>query len=210
MAARPDNVNEPIPCKTMVAKDKLLAEGSLSETKMILGWLFNFRTLTVSLQNHKFIAWKAGIQKMITSKHTTSKDLDTIWLMGHVGFVIPWVCHFISPHCYLHYCIKIRRFITVNDTCMKDLELMKDILAKTKMEPTHIPSAQPDVLFRFVHSWAWGIQRLRACMAFSCPSPPPISSDQQSTGISCSNNHPLDWLACRPPEMWRLCLVDDW
>ena len=88
MAARPDNVNEPIPCKTMVAKDKLLAEGSLSETKMILGWLFNFRTLTVSLQNHKFIAWKAAIQKMITSKHTTSKDLDTIWLMVHQNSTI--------------------------------------------------------------------------------------------------------------------------
>ena len=42
VAARPDNVNEPIPCKMMVAKDKLLAEGGLSETKVILGWLFNF------------------------------------------------------------------------------------------------------------------------------------------------------------------------
>jgi len=77
MAARPDNVNKPIPCKTMVAKDKLLAEAGLSETKVILGWLFNFRTLTVSLQDHKFITRKAAIQKMITSKHTTSKDLDT-------------------------------------------------------------------------------------------------------------------------------------
>ena len=73
VAAWPDNVNEPIPRKAMVAKDKLLAEGGLSETKVILGWLFNFQTLTVSLPDHKFIAWIAAIQKMITPKCTTLK-----------------------------------------------------------------------------------------------------------------------------------------
>jgi hypothetical protein len=41
-AAQPDNVNEPIPREMMVAKDKLIAEGGLSETIVILGWLFNF------------------------------------------------------------------------------------------------------------------------------------------------------------------------
>ena len=133
VAARPDNVNEPIPRKTMVAKDKLAAEGGLSETKMILGWLFNFRTLIVSLPDHKFIAWTAAIQKMITSKRTTSKDLETtIGRMGHVGFVIPWVHHFLSRLRSLHYRCKNRRFITVNDICMKDLELMKEILEKAK------------------------------------------------------------------------------
>jgi hypothetical protein len=76
VAAWPDNVNEPIPRKTMVAKDKLLAEGSLSETKKILGWLFNFQMLTVSLpEDHKFSAWIAAIQKTIMPKCTTSKDL---------------------------------------------------------------------------------------------------------------------------------------
>ena len=97
MAARPDKVNEPIPHETMAAKDKLLAEGCLSETKVILGWLFNFRMLTVSLPDHNFITWTAAIQKMITLKYTTSKDLHTtIGRIGHVGFVIPWVYHFLS------------------------------------------------------------------------------------------------------------------
>ena len=36
VAARPDNMNKPIPRKTMVAKDKQLAGGGLSETKVIL------------------------------------------------------------------------------------------------------------------------------------------------------------------------------
>jgi hypothetical protein len=107
VAAQPNDPNEPIPCKPMIAINKLTAEGSLSETKMILGWLFNIRTFIVSLLDHKFIAWTAAIQKMVTSKHTTSKDLETtIRQMGHMGFIIPWVHHFLSRLCSLHFCSK--------------------------------------------------------------------------------------------------------
>jgi hypothetical protein len=49
VAAQPNDVNEPIPRKPMVAQDKLKAEGGLAKLKVILGWLFNFRALTVSL-----------------------------------------------------------------------------------------------------------------------------------------------------------------
>jgi hypothetical protein len=63
VAAQPNDPNESIPCESMIARDKLTAEGGLSETKMILGWLFNFRTLIVSLLDHIFIAWAAAIQK---------------------------------------------------------------------------------------------------------------------------------------------------
>ena len=118
----------------MVAKNKLLAEGGLSETQVILGWLFNFWTLTISLPDHKFIARTTAIQKMIMSKRTTSKDLDTTILrMGRVGFVIPWVYYSLGRLRSLHYHSKNRRFITVKDMCMKDLELMKEILAKAKI-----------------------------------------------------------------------------
>jgi hypothetical protein len=79
VAAQPNDPNEPLPCEPMIARNKLTVEGGL------LGWLFNFRTLIVSLPDHKFIAWIAAIQKMVTSKCTTSKDLETtIGQMGHV------------------------------------------------------------------------------------------------------------------------------
>ena len=65
VAARPNDPNEQIPCEKMVAEDKLKAEGGLSETKTILGWLFNFRTLTVSLPEHKYIAWSNDLRQMI-------------------------------------------------------------------------------------------------------------------------------------------------
>ncbi len=91
-AAWPDDKNEPVPCKPMVAKDILLAEASLLEIIIILGWLFNFRTLAISLPDHKFIAWMAALQKMITLARTTSKNLDiTIRQMRHVGLITLWI-----------------------------------------------------------------------------------------------------------------------
>ncbi len=42
VAARPNKVNKPIPWEPMVAQNKLKAEGGLAETKVILGWHFNF------------------------------------------------------------------------------------------------------------------------------------------------------------------------
>ena len=65
VAAHPNDGNEPISREKMVAEDKLKAEGGLSETKTILGWLFNFRTLTVSLPEHKYIAWSNDLRQMI-------------------------------------------------------------------------------------------------------------------------------------------------
>jgi hypothetical protein len=56
VAARPPNKNEPIPREPMIARDKLKAEGGLTETKTILGWRFNFQTLTMTLPEHKYIA----------------------------------------------------------------------------------------------------------------------------------------------------------
>ena len=72
---------------------KLIAEGGLMETKMILGWLFNFRTLTVALPEHKYIAWSQEINQMIKNQWTMKKQLEsTIVRIGHIGFVtISWV-----------------------------------------------------------------------------------------------------------------------
>jgi hypothetical protein len=49
----------------MDARNKLIAETGLSETKIILGWLLNFRTMTISLPENKFIAYSRTISDMI-------------------------------------------------------------------------------------------------------------------------------------------------
>jgi hypothetical protein len=57
VAAQPNDINKPIPWEQMVVQDKLKAEEGLAETNIILGWHFNFCTLTVTLPKHKHIAW---------------------------------------------------------------------------------------------------------------------------------------------------------
>jgi hypothetical protein len=133
VAARPHDENEPIPREPIVVKDKLKAEGGLSETKVILGWHFNFRTLTVTLPEHKFIAWSTEIHKMLNSGTTSKQNLEsTIGRMGHVGFIIPWVYHFLSRLQSLLARARNRRVISIDDVCKKDLVLMLSIVDRAK------------------------------------------------------------------------------
>jgi hypothetical protein len=66
-ARRPDP-NEPILHYKMTARKKLDAKGLLSKTKMILGWLWNFCNLTISLPENKLIAWTDGVKNLIAKK----------------------------------------------------------------------------------------------------------------------------------------------
>jgi hypothetical protein len=131
IVARPFNINEPTPQELMVALEKMIAEGELMEMKMILGWLFNFRTLTVTLPEHKYIAWSREIQQMIKKRRTTKKQLEsTIGCMGHICFIIPWVYHFLSRLRSLLARARNRRVISIDGKCIKDLKLMQRILDK--------------------------------------------------------------------------------
>jgi hypothetical protein len=62
----------------MDVRDKLLAEAGLSETKSILGWLFGFRKLQMSLPENKFIAWTTNVNKLIAKEMTTAKELESM------------------------------------------------------------------------------------------------------------------------------------
>jgi hypothetical protein len=89
IAARPNNKHEVIPREPMIAKDKLAAEGGLAETKIILGWHFNFRKLTMTLLEYKYVTCSAKIQQMISMVRTLMKALESmIRQMGHIGFII--------------------------------------------------------------------------------------------------------------------------
>jgi hypothetical protein len=111
VAAQPNNINEPIPWEPMVTQEKLKAEGGLAETKIILGWHFNFCTHTVTLPKQKHIACSSKIWTLIADGRMTKKALElTIGQLGNVGFVIPWVFHFFElpqnpPITSLQHCI---------------------------------------------------------------------------------------------------------
>jgi hypothetical protein len=105
----------------MVAQDKLKAEGGLAETKIILGWHFNFCTLNTTLPKQKHIAWSSKIWTMIADGRTTKKALEsTIRQLGHIGFVISWVFHVLSCLRTLLSQACNKRAIIANENCKKD------------------------------------------------------------------------------------------
>ncbi len=53
------------------------SEGGLVKSKVILGWHFNFWTLTVTLPEHKHIAWSTEICKMLADSKTSKKALES-------------------------------------------------------------------------------------------------------------------------------------
>jgi hypothetical protein len=75
--ARPNHPEEPIPHKSMDARDKLKAEAGPSKMKMILGWSFDFRHLLISLPENKFIAWTTNINKLLVKGSSTAKKLES-------------------------------------------------------------------------------------------------------------------------------------
>ncbi len=70
---------------------------------------------------------------MIDSQRTTKKQLEsTIGKLGHVGYVIPWVYHFMSQLQSLLSCSGKHRQIKIDDKCIRDLNLIQEVLDKTK------------------------------------------------------------------------------
>jgi hypothetical protein len=91
----------------MAVHHKLIAEGLLEESKMILRWKWDFWRLTISLPQNKFTAWTNDINKMIIEKNVTAKELEsTIGRMTHVSLIIHTVHHFLSRLQELHCCAK--------------------------------------------------------------------------------------------------------
>jgi hypothetical protein len=89
VAACPNNANKPIPRKKMVTEEKLKAEGGLAGTTVILGWHFNFRTLTITLSKHKYIEWLQEIQQMMTTRRE-DKEAAGVKDRTHGTH---WLCH---------------------------------------------------------------------------------------------------------------------
>ena len=134
VASRPKDSNEPIPREEMAALNKLIAEAGLEEQKIILGWVFNFRKLLLSLPKNKYLAWSESITEMMEAGSSKYSELDTlVGRLTHLSMVIPGVNHFLSRIRDLRTRSKNRRSIKINDLCMADLDLMLFFLGKAKL-----------------------------------------------------------------------------
>jgi hypothetical protein len=150
-AARPKHSDEPIPREEMAALAKLLAEAGLEEIKTILGWVFDFRRMIVSLPDNKFIAWSREIENLLEKMETTAKELEeNIGRMVHLSMILPFVHHFMSRLRDLQARAKNRRSIKITAECEKDLNLMLFFLkeASKGVDLNQIAFRMPGFVYR--------------------------------------------------------------
>jgi hypothetical protein len=121
----------------------------LSETKVILGWFFDFGKLQISLPKNKFITWTENVSKLIAEGTTTTKELELmIGQLGHLALVVPGVHHFLSHHQELQQRAANCRSIQISGICQDDLTVMLCFLDIAKIginmnliafcQPTHV------------------------------------------------------------------------
>ena len=116
----------------MEAINKLVAEASPEETKIILGWMWDFHKLTLSLPDNKHHAWSNSVREILVRGTAKAKELETlIGRLGHLGMIIPFVYHFLSRLREWHHKCKNKRFPTnMPVECRLDLILMLRFLNK--------------------------------------------------------------------------------
>jgi hypothetical protein len=56
---------EPLPHDDIEARPKLIAEAGLTKIKNFLGWLIDFRRMTIALPDNKFHAYSIAISEML-------------------------------------------------------------------------------------------------------------------------------------------------
>jgi hypothetical protein len=124
---------KPLPCDNMDAQAKLKAETGLTKTKVILGWLLNFWTMTIALPENKFIAYSRAISDMIERGWTSKAELKTnIGRWVHLGQVLPFIHHFLNRLHFLLRHLEKKRQLKLNEQCIADLEFLQSALEQCR------------------------------------------------------------------------------
>jgi len=92
--ARPVVSTDDIPRVDIISANKLQAEGTFEEVKIVLGWHINTRSLLISLPRDKHQKWSQDINKMISSRRTILES--TIGRLNHTAGIIPMLRHFLG------------------------------------------------------------------------------------------------------------------
>ena len=140
---------EPLSQDVIEAQPTLIAEAGLTKIKTFLGWLIDFRRMTIALPNNKFHAYSIAIEEMLKRGCTSKGELETnIGRWVHLGQIIPTVHHFLSRLRFLKQRAENRRQISINKQCKEDLHFLLFVLGKCNQgidlnliafqRPTHV------------------------------------------------------------------------
>ena len=94
---RPVIKSDPIKRNNIVNSDKHQAKGLLEETKVILGWRFNFRSFRVFLPSNKLKDWLIDLDAAIEKKRIKTNVFKSIvGRLNHAGYVVPFGKYFLN------------------------------------------------------------------------------------------------------------------
>jgi hypothetical protein len=148
-AAREVAEIEPLPRDDIEARPKLIAEAGLTKIKTFLGWLIDFRRMTIALPDNKFHAYSIAIEEMLKRGCTSKGEQETnIGQWVHFGQIIPTFHHFLSRLRFLKKRAENKRQISINEQCKEDLHFFLFMLGKCNQginlnliafqRPTHV------------------------------------------------------------------------
>ena len=94
---RPVDENEPLPRNDNMSKTKLAGEGQPCESKVMLGWLINTRTMRIYLPVDKAFDWKRDINNILKCIKVKHKQMETlIGRLNHCGHILPMGRYFLN------------------------------------------------------------------------------------------------------------------
>lgn len=126
--------HEPIKRPDAASVRKLMAEGSLAETIIFLGWQINTRSFKISLPEDKATAWSNSIKELLNKNgkvaHSTLATL--VGRLNHVAYIIPQARHFMNRIRRTEERASRHRSAKLSKETKKDLELWLELLEYAK------------------------------------------------------------------------------
>jgi hypothetical protein len=112
---------------------KFLAEGRMEESKQILGWIINTRSLTLALPTEKHAKWTKDINTMISSGKTNHKQLEQLLgRLNHTANILPTMRHFLGCLYRALYRSGKTKWISLKPSEKMDLSLLETYLDYAK------------------------------------------------------------------------------
>lgn len=146
----PNSAQDIIPRKDFTSLKKLRAEGQLSGTKTVLGWVINTRSLLISLPEHKASDWLRDIDTILLAKKVHFKVLESLMgRLNHVACMLSPMRHFMGRLYRALFRAKARSgWTSLSTNELQDLSIHCDFLQYAKRgvllnniafrKPTHI------------------------------------------------------------------------
>ena len=131
--ARPINPSDPIPRKDIISTKKYKAEGRMEETKVVLGWLLNTRTLTISLPSDKHKRWVDELKLLISASKVSQKALESsLGRLNHVAGIYSSMRHFLGRLYNANYRASKNSWTRLSSNEIMDLHLLISSLDTVK------------------------------------------------------------------------------